>query len=73
MVLIRLVTLQSLLDNTRFYARHVTTIKNKKADCLSRLKVEQFRQICRNQGQTVNSDADPIPVILQDMEKIWLY
>ena len=54
MVLIRLLTLQSMIHNTRIFARHVSGISNDLSDSLSRNKLENLYQLAQNYGKTFN-------------------
>ena len=69
MVLIRIITLTALQNNTRVFAQHIRTEKNKLADSLSRLKLKAFFELAP-------STVDKAPLIIPDelwpIEKIWV-
>ena len=67
--LIRILVLESMLQNVRVYAKYVPSKQNKMADCLSRLKICSFLRIARK----FNMDAEPtaVPNILWPLEKVW--
>ena len=70
MVLIRLLTAESIVRNVRIYARHVGTKENGKADTLSRL---DFRRFWNLAGNTMNELATLVPMAIWPMSKIWRY
>ena len=72
MVLIRLITLAGLENNTRIFAKYVPTHKNDKADALSRLQLQRFWRICNNNGDNMEPTATPIPTNLWPLQKIWI-
>ena len=67
MVLIRLITLESLIHNVRVYAKHVSSKDNTLADALSRMDFETFR----NEGKHMSKYPTPVPKELIPMEKVW--
>ena len=70
MVLIRLLTLESMLRNVRVYARHVGTKENGKADALSRLDFKRFRTLAKG---AMNDTHTSIPKDIWPMEKLWIH
>ena len=68
MVLIRLLVLTSMIENVRIYAKYIPSKKNLRADMLSRLKVQQLKQLFPN------SDEQPtlVPTEIWPMGKIWI-
>ena len=68
MVLIRMITLHSLQNNTRVFAKYVPTLKNDKADALSRLDLARF---WRMGGHAMNSLPSKIHPELWPMDKVW--
>ena len=68
MVLLRLITLEGLVQNVRIFAKHVRTKKNGKADSLSRL---QFRRFWRLDDQ-MESFPPAIPETIWPISRIWL-
>ena len=53
MIFVRDMVLNSLKHNILFRARHIPGVHNTGADCISRLQVEQFKQI--------SPEADKLP------------
>ena len=45
MVLIHILVLESMVNNVRIYARHLSSGANLLADLLSRMKIQQFKQV----------------------------
>ena len=70
MVLIRLVVMESLVNNVRFYARHVRSHLNGISDSLSCFQMARFRRLtkCKN----LHANPSPIPECIWPIEKIWL-
>ena len=68
MVLIRLLTAESLLNNVRVFARHVGTKENGKADALSRLDFRRFYMLAKG---GMNKEPTGIPKAIWPMKKIW--
>ena len=58
MILIRLLTAESILRNVRVYAKHVGTKENGKADALSRLDFDRFQRLA---GGSMNVKPTQIP------------
>ena len=46
MVLIRMITLQGLINNVRIFAKYVPIWANDKADALSRMDLDRFWRVC---------------------------
>ena len=72
MVLIRAITLQCLIYNVRLYARHLRTDLNSHADALSRGNFNKFVKLSRELKIEPNQFGEDIPLLLQDIEEIWL-
>ena len=70
MVLIRLITLESLYNNMRVYARHVKSEVNQAADALSRLNFPRFKKVTSHKPMDVN--LTPLPQAIWPIEKIWI-
>ena len=68
MVLIRLITAESIYRNVRVFAKHVGTKDNGKADALSRLDFDRFWRLARGQ---MNQKPSDIPKDIWPMNKIW--
>ena len=68
MVLIRILVLESMVHNVRIYARHLSSGTNLLADLLSRMRIQQFKQVA------VDMQDKPVKVleILWSMWKLWL-
>ena len=69
MVLIRMVVMEGLVCNTRVFARHVSSKNNAKADALSRLQWNRFRQLANGQMSDIITS---IPACMWPMKKIWV-
>ena len=69
MVLIRMITLQGLLQNVRIYAKHVRSENNSLADALSRLKLSLFHKL----GPHMDTYPEDIPEEIWPLRKIWLW
>ena len=59
MMLIRLVIVESLVQNVRIFAKHVSTKDNGKADALSRLDFGRFWKLAA--GDKMNEEPTKIP------------
>ena len=68
MKLIRVLVLESLVQNVRVFAKHVGTKDNGKADALSRLDIPRFMRLG---GKDMNPVASSIPESLWPMSKVW--
>ena len=73
MILIRMMVLKMMENNTKITAKHVLGEQNKFADHLSRMRYKEFRALARKQGKKFNNKPDPIPDELWPMEKIFLF
>ena len=73
LVLIRLITLQCLVNNVRIYTKHVRTFLNDRADALSRNKVWKFKQISERKGVSIDLFPTKIPQILANINNFWLH
>ena len=69
MVLIRLITLHSLIHNVHVFAKHVSTHKNLLADALSRLNLSKFR--CRVKRK-IDRFSTMVPEAIWPIKKIWV-
>ena len=69
MVLVRMIVLESLVYNTRVFARYVKSKDNEKADAISRLQWSRFWKIA---GNSVNRHPTAVPECMWPMQKIWL-
>ena len=69
MTLIRIITLQGLINNVRIFARHIPTTDNGISDALSRLEMDRFRKL----GPHMNDQPDAILEILWLIEKYWMF
>ena len=67
MKLIRILVLESMVQNVRIYAKYVNTKANGKADALSRLDLERFWKL----GSYMNQLPTAIPDDLWPMYKVW--
>ena len=66
--LIRIIVLESMLQNVRVFATHVRSRANKYADLLSRMRLPTFLKLGRGRFE---SQATPIPEQLKPLEKVW--
>ena len=70
MVLIRLITLESMYRNVRIFGKHVRSEQNGIADALSRLQFNRFNDLSQDK------DMDSLPVMIPEciwpIDKIWL-
>ena len=69
MILIRLITIESLIHNVKVFAKHVKTEDNGITDALSRLQMKRFRRLAPN----MKKYPTPIPSELIPMEKVWFH
>ena len=67
--LVRVIVMESMLQNCRVFAKHVSTKANYLADCLSRLKLVSFLK--RGRGR-FEKHPTPIPDQLWPMTRLWL-
>ena len=72
MTLIRVITLESLTQNTRVYAKHVSTEKNEIADALSRNKMDLFWSTCRDRRKQMSPSTCVVPPVIADIMKFWI-
>ena len=72
MTLLRVITLQSMIDNVRFYAKFIKTKENGRADTLSRGKLDLFVQLSKEHNQTINQFPTLVPQFLKDINNFWL-
>ena len=70
MILIRMIILESLVRNTRVYARYVSSKDNGLADSLSRLQLDHF--YCLADGKMADKST-PILDMIWPISKIWLH
>ena len=68
MVLIRIITLESMLHNVRLFAKHVGTKENGLADNLSRLRIRSFKKLAPT---TIDESPSVIPDCLWPLDKVW--
>ena len=72
MVLIRKLVLHSLKTNVRIKCKHVSGVRNKFADLLSRLKYKQFRSLARKLNKKFTNKPTEIPQELFPIDNLWL-
>ena len=72
MFLLRLITLKSLVFNTKITAKHVEGISNVLADKLSRLDYKGFREHARKLNKKFNGSPVPLPEQIWPISKIWM-
>ena len=66
--LVRILVLESMTKNVRIYAKHVDTKANRKADLLSRLRIDRFWS---ENSKHFNAESTRIPHQLWPMAKVW--
>ena len=71
MTLIRILTLQSITDNIRVYARHVRTHLNEKADALSRGDLGRFFKVAEQEGLKMDNYPAEIPEVMENALEKW--
>ena len=69
MILVRIIVLESLVCNSRVFARYVKSKDNGKADALSRLQFDRFKQLS---GGSMNEKPSELPSSIWPINKIWL-
>ena len=69
MILLRMIILESLVYNSRVYARYVRSKDNGKADALSRLQFKRFRSL----ADGMNEKPTSVPTALWPFSKIWSF
>ena len=73
MTLIWLITLESLVNNIRIYAKHVRTSDNGWADVLSRGHYDKFLLLSQKLNKKFDKVGTDIPHILTDIESWWIF
>ena len=68
LVLIRIIVMNSLKLNSRVFATYISSGRNKDADLLLQLRVQQFK----NRNPHCDEIMTPIPEIVRSIEKVWL-
>ena len=71
MVLIRLLTTESILQNVRVFAKYVPTGDNGKADALSRLDLDRFWRLSCDDN--MNPCPSAVPEAVWPVSKIWMH
>ena len=69
MVLIRMIVLEGLVQNTRIFAKFVRSKDYGKEDGLSRLQFKRFWSLAKNDN--MNIEASPSPASLGPISTIW--
>ena len=69
MVLIRLITVESMMQNVRIYAEYVSSKDNAWADALSRIQIRKFRQLSRDKD--MEEQRTKIPQVLLPQIELW--
>ena len=68
MKLIRIITLKSISENVRFFAKYVKSAENVLADALSRIQLHRFRKFT---PPMVNEHPTPLPSKLWPVTQLW--
>ena len=71
MMLIRTITVESLVRNVRVFAKHLGTKDNGRADALSRMDFPRFWKL--SEGKNVHGSPTGIPQEIRPMDKLWIY
>ena len=71
MILIRIIVLQSLMNNVRIFAKYVRSKDNILSDSLSRNRLDLFWKRCKFLSKEMNALRTPIPEQLWPMTKVW--
>ena len=70
MILIRILTVHSMIHNVRVFVKYVESRKNELADALSRLDMVRFWD---KAPETMDKEPEDLPKQIWPMEKIWVY
>ena len=60
-ILIRIIVLESLIQNSRVFVWHVKGLDNKFLDYLSRGKLQKFHNLAHQEGKNFNGRPDDVP------------
>ena len=72
MVLIRKLTLISLVNNVRIFAKYIPTKENSLSDSLSRYQMSRFWDLVEKKKLNMDQMATPIPEEYWPVTKIWI-
>ena len=72
MVLIRFITLYSMLNNVKIRAKHVIGVRNTYADLISRLEYGKFRRLAKLNNTKFDNKPLEMPENIWPPNKIWL-
>ena len=72
MVLLRLITLESMVQNVRVFAKHVNTKDNGLSDSLSRMDFKRFWELSDKLENKMNPNPTPIPAEIWPPTKVWM-
>ena len=72
MVLIRKLVLLSLKLDIQIFCRWVMGSENKFADFLSRMKIDQFKTLAKEEGKLICPEPTPLHADLWPASKFWL-
>ena len=70
MKLIRVITRESLIHNSRVYAKHVKGVDNGISDSLSRMNFKKFRELTEKKGMT-DMKLEDLPEEIFPPNKVW--
>ena len=71
MILIRMLILRSLWNNTRIFCRWVAGRDNTRSDLLSRQKIQQFKDHCQENNIRIKPTPAELPHELWPASKLW--
>ena len=72
MVLIRILVLESMKNNVRIYADHVSSEDNFLADALSRFQFNRLEKDLKRIGKRINRHGEDMPESIWPVRKIWI-
>ena len=72
MVLLRIITMECLIQNVKISTKHIRTENNTLADQLSRMRYDKFRKTARKMNKKFENKPEIVPEILWPMSKLWL-
>ena len=72
MVLIRMFVLETLVQNVRVFARHITSKNNFYCDALSRLELTRFWKLSNENNKKFELEPTNVPSDMWPISKIWI-
>ena len=71
LILIRMIVMESMIQNVRLYAKHVKTKENDIADSISRFEMTRLQRTVQERGKTLLQNPDLVPPQLLDIQHLW--